>query len=287
MTEGILGGEGNPSGEGSAGEGSATGKYEAGDFRNGLSPEWQGHSAIQDIKTLDSLVKTFVHSQSMIGADKDDIIRKPKEGATPEQLKEYALALGMPETSDGYGDFQGEFPENFGDMTDAVSEMKKAFHELHVPKDMGDALMKKFFESKISDFENSKQLVMDSSLKSEENLKSLWGDAYDQNIGIAKAALNQFDPDGGLKQVLKEFHLSSNEHLVKLFHEIGKRTLDSSMVMGISGGSMKMAPAEAKAKLDSMQSDPAFVAKLMSSDRTVADAANKERTELFNIAYPD
>jgi hypothetical protein len=284
--------EGNPTG-GLLGDGGSdggtppvTGKYNEGDYRNGLSSEWQGHSAIQDIKTPDELVKSFVHAQTMIGADKADIIRRPKEDATPEAIKEFAIAMGMPETADGYGDFAGEFPENFGDMTDAVSEMKKTFHELEVPKALGDKLMTKFFESKINDFESGKQLVTDSSLKSEENLKAAWGEAYEQNVGIAKAALNQFDPDGGLKDVLKDYRLSSNEHLVKLFHEIGKRTLDSSMVMGISGGNMKMAPSEAKAKLDGMAASPEFISKLTSGDKSVADAANKERMELFNIAYP-
>lgn len=278
---GLLGGDSTQT---STGQGES--KYGEGDWRSGLSQEWQGHSSIQDIKTQDDLVKSFVHAQSLVGADKSTIIMKPKEGATPEQIREYHSALGVPEKADDYHYDVSKLEGDQEALNGVVTDMKSTFHELGIPKETGEALMAKFFENQDGAKQAHLEHLQQDAAKSEENLKKDWADAYDQNIAIAKEALKQFDVSGELKNLLIANGLQSNEHFVKLFNEIGKRTLDSSVIMGVSGGSMKMAPAEAKAKLESMQADPEFVAKLMSNDRTVADAANKERTELFNIAYP-
>lgn len=113
------------------------------------------------------------------------------EGATPDEVKAYRAANGIPEAPDGYG---LAFPETL-----PVSETDKAdlaafagmMHEQHAPP----AVVKKAFESyldlRTKAMQDFQAKAHEATISRRAELKAEYGPEFDRNIRLANNALSQ------------------------------------------------------------------------------------------------
>lgn len=83
------------------------------DWRESIPEEIRDHKSLSHISDIGALAKSYVHAQSMIGADKVVI---PGKSATPEEWGEFYGRLGRPEDPGSYG--LETTDEMNGDMVD-------------------------------------------------------------------------------------------------------------------------------------------------------------------------
>ena len=69
------------------------------DFQSLIPEEYREEKSLQNFNKMDDFVKSYLHSQKMVGLDK---IPVPNKHATEEDWKEVYKKLGSPEAADGY-----------------------------------------------------------------------------------------------------------------------------------------------------------------------------------------
>ena len=109
--------------------------------------------------------------------------------------------------------------------------IRSAFHELGITKAQGEALMGKygdFFKAQLEKKVNGEnQVNMDNQVKA---LKKEWGAALEQNIQIAKNAVNAFGLDAAKIDALEA--ALGYDGVMKFFHDIGSKIGNHSFVEG-------------------------------------------------------
>ena len=69
------------------------------DFKTLIPEAYKDEKALQNFQDMDGFVKSYLHSQKLVGADKIPI---PNKYATDEDWNAVYTKLGKPESPDGY-----------------------------------------------------------------------------------------------------------------------------------------------------------------------------------------
>ena len=114
----------------------------------------------------------------------------------------------------------------------------------------------------------------------EANLKRDWGQAFDQNVNLAKQACNNL---GISKEQVDAIEESLGyEGTMRLLQKLGSATGEARFVTGQTAGGQVMAAEQAKARISELMKDPAFGRRYSSGDQQ----ARKEMESLHRMAYP-
>ena len=189
-----------------------------------LDADVMNEPSIRNIKDLNSLAKSYVHAQKMIGADKIII---PQKGATKEQWDEVFTKLGLPKKE--------EYKINKAEKTvlgdEFYTKVTDLGHSLGILPSQMQAFIQNLETDAQSKFEaqsvKNKDLMDNASL----NLKKEWGDAFDSKIHSAKAVLEKFGDDE-TKQFIRESGLGNDPRIVKFLEKIGSSLKEARMIDG-------------------------------------------------------
>jgi len=180
-----------------------------------VDPEIAKDPSLMSIKDINSLAKSYVHAQKLVGKNK---IVVPDEYATPEDWKNVYHKLGLPAEKDKY-------QVNFGEATGYDEDFKKSFidhaYDNGVLPKQAEAMFK-FWDSQINETNDTHS--KEQATKSEEAVKGLqkeWGSGFQAKVETARTALRQF-ADEGMMKYLEETKLGNDVNLVRLFAKIGE-----------------------------------------------------------------
>lgn len=220
-----------------------------------VSPEWAaniegisdlpsdilGDPSLKAIKDVPSLLKSYVHAQKKMGADK---VVLPNKNSTNEEWLSLYHKLGLPTEFEQY-ELQTE--ENSILQEDFFNEFKQKAFENRVLPSQAQALFD-FINSKTgeqySQMEESRQTQVEEGIN---NLKEEWGEAFDQNLFKAKAAVNEFGGED-LKAYLNDSGLGNDPQLIKAFAKIGESFLKEDNFEQGAKPAYAMSPSEAQQK---------------------------------------
>lgn len=263
----------NPGGQGQGGETS---------WRDSLPDDMRNHPALQDFKDVTGLTKSYLSQQDLIGKDKVAI---PGEDDAEGWGKLYNK-LGRPEKEDGYEYKAPEGSEGLQIDKELVTQYQKKFHELGLTKKQGEALFNLYNENVVAKI---KGLTADAEKRRQDTqtlLKAEWGQAYDQNLNMAKNVIKELgDPD--LIPFLEETGLGNDPRLVKIFYNIATKTSEDSFKSGGNGNGFISTPEQAKSKIAQLQADDKFMEAYMSKTHPEHAASVKRMADLFAQAYPE
>lgn len=126
-----------------------------------------------------------------------------------------------------------------------------------------------------------KQSGATANLELENQLRTEWGDKFDQNKELAKRAFSQFKPDAISAAQMDQ--IMGNASFVKLFNAIGAAMGEDKLVGGQNAGFGAKTPAAARAELMQLESDPAWFS-IFNNPRHPQNAAYvKQRADLIGI----
>lgn len=247
-------------------------------FREMWPEEYQKDPALKNYDNVEQVLKSFKHAQSLVGADKADLIKKPKDVNDKAGWDAYYAAIGRPESADKYVmpkglEAQAENFKGLAERLHAAGANNDHFRSVveHIAEMAAEADKKSTEEYEAKVAENSKQL------------KSLWGAAYEQKTAEVKAVMNTFDKE--TKEMLEASGAFISPQFLNWLSEKVSPSLRESTTGGGTqggGGQYKMSPSEAKSEWNRLQSDQDFVGKLMNNDVRAVE----KRAELFSYMYP-
>ena len=216
------------------------------DWRESLPEQIRGHEGLKDIKDVGALANSYLHAQSMVGADK---IAIPRKSATDEDWSNVYAKLGRPEEAKGYELQFGEGQEVNDDFLNAFKEVS---HNAGFTNKQAQKLAT-WYQSQVT----SQEEIQEAQFRSlqEESvtaLKKEWGKAYDERVKTASNVLQEFGDTTLADMRLADGSLvGDSPQMVKLLANMGKYLADKTGEDSFVGekGSGVMAPDEAQSKL--------------------------------------
>lgn len=245
----AAGGQGaGTTGSGAAAGGGQGGGAPAGNFE--WPKEWKQHlpaelreeGALKVIHDIPSLVKSFVHAQKQIGADKVVI---PGKHATEDDWKAFYQKLGVPADAKEYnmdlGDKHG-FQDSF------LNAFKENAHKLGILPKQATELLKWYKGFEGQNLQAKTQAEQTAKAEGFNALKQEWGAAFPEKGRMARLAVKEL-MNADQRKWLDESGMGDNPQMIRFLEKIGSMVLKEDVIRGEGqGGTGALAPAEASKK---------------------------------------
>ena len=242
----------------------ATKETVASDFHSQLAEDLRQEASLQSFKDINSLAKSYVHAQKMIGSS----VRLPSKDSTPEQIAEFYdkikdipnianledrstlyTKLGRPESPDKYN---YGLPQELTENNQTLNEFSKVAHELGLNNEQA---------AKIANFQVQRELqamekVKADQIEGERILKQQWGSDYDTKLSQARAAAKMFAtkyPEQ-VQALLSIPTIGNNPAFLDMLSKAGSSLIEQGHVQGLKS----IQVSNAAEKLKAIKSNPAF-----------------------------
>jgi len=249
------------------------------DPRTWLPEAYRADPTFADLKDVDGLAKSYKHAASLVGVDRAQVLRLPKDEAAAEWADVYAR-LGCPEKPDGY-ELKG--PE--GLAPEVLTEFGKTLHTAGLSKRQAAAVMD-FYSGQVTAQATALQQAQDAMLaQTTTTLKQEWGQAFDDHAHAARRAVRELGGDA-LAQKLQQAGLANDLDVVRMFAKVGMERAEAAGLKSGGGGGFNVnTPAAAQAEIRRLQGDRDF-GKVLTNRSDPGHAEAKRRWDaLHGAAY--
>ena len=252
----------------------------------GVSDEFRAHPALQSITDINGMVKSYIHGQQMIGADKIVKVGADADAtAKADFFKELGWG-GAPADAAGYG-LSIEGIEGFGDLNPIKDFMGDIMHKHGIGAEAGKGIFTEFLAHEQSQHaEDLKAINQDKQLKL-TTLREELGPSFDHVMLKAQAAAQKATPDGSLMKLLTENHLEAEPSVIKMLASLGDATLGDNFNPGDLTREFTTTPQQAQSEIAKLQADPDFMKQYMTKGAPGQKEALKKMTDLFALANPE
>ena len=201
------------------------------DFKSLIPAEYKEEKALQNFQDMKGFVKSYLHSQKLVGADK---IPVPNKHATDEDWNEVYTRLGKPESPDGY---KFNLPKDNNKLDDnSLKAFSEQAHKLGLLPHQADGIIKYYNELANAAEVDTNSKAETSRLQAEEALRKEFGPAYNNKLSAAKnLASATLGSDFLSNTVLKDgSKLGDNPTVVKAFADLAGKLSEDTIVKGDS-----------------------------------------------------
>ena len=214
------------------------------DWRSLLPDELKNDATLQNFKDVESLAKTVVHQQKVLGSR----IPIPK---TDEEKSELYTKLGRPESGEAY-DFTIPDTHKSHFNEDQVKEFRNVAHQIGLNNEQTKALID--FQVKSVDHEIQRQSTNLTVTKqaTEDTLKKEWGYDYDKQVRNAQRALQVYGNEE-LNELMNG-EAGNIPAVIKLFAKLGSEVTED-MAKNTQNNSLATSPLDAQSEIDNIFSD--------------------------------
>lgn len=204
------------------------------DFQSLIPESYKEEKSLQNFSNMDDFVKSYLHSQKLVGADK---IPVPNKMATDEDWKAVYDRLGRPETPDGY-------KYNLPKETKLEEKTLKAFseeaHKLGLLPKQAEGIIN--YYNSIAEQSEQAATVNEEAARAEAEveLRKEYGPAYDLKIAQARnLATNTFGPDFLRNTKLADGSVLGNHpQVVRAFADLASKISEDGIVQGEAASAM-------------------------------------------------
>lgn len=192
------------------------------------------------------MLKSYVHSQSLIGADKVVI---PKEG-DEQGWQEVYTKLGRPADPKDYKVTKPEkMPDGMTYDEGLETQLRNHAFANGWNQRQFDNAFKQFYEVRAQEVGAWNQQQAKAAEESQRVLKREYGDGYQAALDTADVAMNRFGNDA-IRQKLTAYGLQHDADIVRMFNNIGKRLIGETELRG-AGANAPPSRAELESKITS------------------------------------
>lgn len=205
------------------------------------------------MKDAAELARAYANLEKYMGADKNDILKLPKE-RTPEAMKELYKVMGVPDSADSY---EISLPENSAFTAEDIGTLKEIAHRNGVTPQAIQEMVKWYEETSGKLVEGYQQ---DSALQvqqAKQNLQKDWGLAYDTNIRLINAFINKNAATPEEAAQVRNT-IGSNEVLLRLFQRQAEQTIPAKDLDVLLHG-RPTSPEQARARMAEIARDPLWM----------------------------
>ena len=234
-----------------------TGQAPSEDWKASLPEDIRDNQLIHNANSIESLAKTAIHAQSMIGADK---IAVPGRWANDDDWNNVYTKLGKPEDAQGY---KLEVKEGTQVDKDMESWYRGLAHKAGLNDRQANTIFQEYMakeaELKAANAPPSPEDVEIIKGEAEIALKKEWGKAFDTKMNEAKGVLTEFAPKDFDQLLTKDgVPLGNDPVFIKTLANIGNyinSKLGEDKMVG-SKQQPQYTPADAEKEIAALRGDP-------------------------------
>jgi len=198
------------------------------DFQTLIPEAYKEEKSLQNFSNMNDFVKSYLHSQSLVGADK---IPVPNKYATDEDWKQVYKKLGTPDDAESY---KYDLPDQHQIDDKTLNNFSQEALKLGLLPHQADGIMK-YYNNVINDGMNEQQVLMKQA--QEESVKSLrqeYGSTFDRNIQSAKNLAHATLGKDFINQTILQdgSRLGDNPQVIKAFVDLANKLSEDTMVKG-------------------------------------------------------
>ena len=200
------------------------------DFKSLIPAEYKEEKSLQNFNKMDDFVKSYLHSQKMVGLDK---IPVPNKHATDEDWKEVYKRLGSPEAADGY---KYSLPEGHAVPEETLKSFSEEAVKLGLLPNQADGIMKYYNEVINQGVTEQSVKAEEARSKAEQELRNEYGSTFDNKIKGAKNLATATLGEEFLNTTILAdgSKLGDNIQVVKAFANLSEKLSEDDIVKGDS-----------------------------------------------------
>lgn len=254
---------------------------EAPSFLDSLPENMRTDPTFGKFNEVGELAKSYKNLEAMMGADKADLFRIPKDG----DLGEIYNRLGRPDEASGYKSeaFQNEKVQKFFDEEKA-NQYKELFHQHGASQELYDALMQKYVSEFSGDIDRLSEEQNERIADNHKKVRELLGDAHDSRIAMIDSLFEKYGGEEFAAVVDRHPEVFSDPAVVKLFAEIAPQFAED---VGFKGGeranSSGLTPSEINMKIAELEGKPESFAALSNRQHPLHNKYVSERNRLYEM----
>ena len=196
-------------------------------FRDSIPDEYREEKSLENINSMDDLLKGYVHAQKLVGSNK---IPVPNKHATEEDWNEVFKRLGAPSDPN---DYKYDLKDQEMD-SEAVQQFNKTAHRLGLLPKQAEGLIKFYNEMNVNNAASQEEAAAQSQMNVEAELKKEFGPQYNKRLDQAKRlAVNSLGQDFLENTYLKDgSRLGDNLNVIKAFSDLADKLSEDPIIQG-------------------------------------------------------
>lgn len=215
------------------------------DWKASLSDEIRNEKSLENISDIESLAKGYVHAQRLVGADK---IPVPNKFATEEDWNKVYEKLGRPKSADEY---KFNLPEDKTVDETALKSFAEQAHKLGLLPGQADGVVKFYNDMIGAELAEANTIAEAARNKATTELKTEWGQAFDQKIAAANQVVASVFPQGFMSMNMEDgTKLGDNPAVIKAFAMLAERMGEDKIVQ--SDGPMMQTPKQIDKEINNL-----------------------------------
>jgi hypothetical protein len=245
------------------------------DWKASLSDEIRNEKSLENISDIESLAKSFVHAQKLVGADK---IPVPNKFATDEDWNKVYEKLGRPNSAQEYN---FNLPDGSSVDEKALTNFKDAAHKYGLLPKQAEGILN-FYQ----DMTNGMIADLDSKaeqgrMNAEQTLQKEWGAAYNSKLNSAMDAAREYlDTDFAHLTLSDGTKVGDHPVFIKAFAKIASDVGEDKFVS--ANGPQYMTPDEIGKQVGELQKQGSAY---WDKNHPNHDAAVKEVQNLLELKH--
>ncbi len=216
------------------------------DWKAGLSDDLRADKSLENIKDISSLAKSYIHAQRLVGADK---IPVPNKFATEKDWNAVYEKLGRPKTADEY---KYNLSEDQKVDTEALKNFSSQAHKLGLLPTQAQGMVSYYNEMIGKQLADAESVSTSQREKAMTELKTEWGQAYDQKLQKANTVVSSVFPKGIMSINLEDgTKLGDHSEVIKAFAALGEKMGEDDIIK--SDGPVYMTPKQIEKQIGELQ----------------------------------
>jgi hypothetical protein len=202
-------------------------------FKDTIPEQYREEKSLENINSMDDLLKGYVHAQKLVGTNK---IPVPNKHSTDEDWNEVFKRLGAPDTPEGY---QYNLKDVEMDQSQ-VSEFNKTAHQLGLLPKQAEGLIKFYNEMNGNIAATQEEQAAQAQLNTETELKKEFGPQFAKRLDQAKKlAVGTLGQEFLEHTYLKDgSRLGDNLSVIKAFSSLADKLSEDEIIKGDGTGYM-------------------------------------------------
>ena len=219
------------------------------DWKASLSDEVRADKSLENIKDIESLAKSYVHAQKLVGAEK---IPVPNKYATEKDWDAVYEKLGRPKSADGY---KYQLPEEQKVDETALKNFSAQAHKLGLLPTQAQGVVNFYNEMMGKQVADADSVALAQREKAMTELKTEWGQAFDQKLQKANNVVSQVFPKGIMSMNLEDgTKIGDQPEVIKAFAALADKMGEDNIVQ--ASGPTYLTPKELDKQIGSLTADP-------------------------------
>ena len=198
------------------------------DFKSLIPEAYKEEKALQNFQDMDGFVKSYLHSQKLVGSDKIPI---PNKYATDEDWNAVYEKLGKPSSPDGY---EYNLPKEAKLDENSLKAFSTEAHKLGLLPKQAQGIIKYYNDLAGASETEANNQAEAARTEAEKNLRKEFGSTFNDRITAAKKLATSTLGNEFLNNTLLQdgSKLGDNPTVVKAFADLAAQMSEDNIIKG-------------------------------------------------------